>query len=234
MELTLISSPQNLTALLHKSIPFSPTTRKRHINRKKSLSASPCCCLNRPSSIEAIEPSVCCNSERRGFLGCVVLAAAGMCISDAANAVSTSKRALRGSKVPESEFTTLPNGLKYYDLKVGGGAEAVKGSRVAVHYVAKWRGLTFMTSRQGLGVGGGTPYGFDVGQSERGTVLKGLDLGVIGMRVGGQRLLIVPPELAYGSKGVQEIPPNATIELDVELLAIKQSPFGSAVKIVEG
>ncbi|KAL9262172.1 Peptidyl-prolyl cis-trans isomerase FKBP16-4, chloroplastic-like protein [Drosera capensis] len=229
MELTLLFPPQNLTAPLHKSISLSPSLGgKRPINRK-SLSASPCCCLNRP----AMEPSV-CNFERREFLGCVVIAAAGMCISDAANAVSTSKRALRGSKVPESEFTTLPNGLKYYDLKVGGGAEVVKGSRVAVHYVAKWRGLTFMTSRQGLGVGGGTPYGFDVGQSERGTVLKGLDLGVIGMRVGGQRLLIVPPELAYGSKGVQEIPPNATIELDVELLAIKQSPFGSAVKIVEG
>ncbi|XP_042476576.1 peptidyl-prolyl cis-trans isomerase FKBP16-4, chloroplastic-like isoform X4 [Macadamia integrifolia] len=113
-------------------------------------------------------------------------------------------------------------------------AAAVSTSRRAVHYVAKWKGVTFMTSRQGLGVGGGTPYGFDVGQSEKGSVLKGLDLGVEGMRVGGQRLLIVPPNLAYGSKGVQEIPPNATIELDVELLAIKQGPFGSAVKIVEG
>ncbi|GJN10028.1 hypothetical protein PR202_ga28087 [Eleusine coracana subsp. coracana] len=118
-----------------------------------------------------------------------------------AGAVSTSRRALRASKIPESEFTTLPNGLKYYDIKVGSGAEAVKGSRVA-------------------------PYGFDVGNSERGNVLKGLDLGVEGMKVGGQRLLIVPPELAYGKKGVQEIPPNATIELDVELLSIKQSPFG--------
>ncbi|KAK3126590.1 hypothetical protein QOZ80_7AG0559010 [Eleusine coracana subsp. coracana] len=151
-----------------------------------------------------------------------------------AGAVSTSRRALRASKIPESEFTTLPNGLKYYDIKVGSGAEAVKGSRVAVHYVAKWRGITFMTSRQGMGVGGGTPYGFDVGNSERGNVLKGLDLGVEGMKVGGQRLLIVPPELAYGKKGVQEIPPNATIELDVELLSIKQSPFGTPVKIVEG
>lgn len=151
-----------------------------------------------------------------------------------AGAVSTSRRALRASKIPESEFTTLPNGLKYYDIKVGSGAEAVKGSRVAVHYVAKWKGITFMTSRQGLGVGGGTPYGFDVGNSERGNVLKGLDLGVEGMKVGGQRLIIVPPELAYGKKGVQEIPPNATIELDVELLSIKQSPFGTPVKIVEG
>lgn len=171
---------------------------------------------------------------RRALLACLLLSAAGTCVSDAAHAVSTSRRALRGEKIPESDFTTLPNGLKYYDIKVGGGPEAVKGSRVAVHYVAKWKGITFMTSRQGLGVGGGTPYGFDVGQSEKGNVLKGLDLGVQGMRVGGQRLLIVPPKLAYGSKGVQEIPPNATIELDVELLTIKQSPFGSPVKIVEG
>ncbi|XP_076930192.1 peptidyl-prolyl cis-trans isomerase FKBP16-4, chloroplastic-like isoform X1 [Bidens hawaiensis] len=161
-------------------------------------------------------------------------AAPGLCVSDVASAASTSRRANKGAKVPESEYTTLPNGLKYYDLKVGNGAEAVKGSRVAVHYVAKWRNITFMTSRQGLGVGGGTPYGFDVGESERGNVLKGLDVGVQGMRVGGQRLLIVPPELAYGSKGVQEIPPNATIEIDVELLSIKQSPFGTPVKIVEG
>ncbi|KAE9465515.1 hypothetical protein C3L33_02584, partial [Rhododendron williamsianum] len=153
--------------------------------------------------------------------------AVGICVSDMAGAVSTSRRALRGAKIPEEDFVTLPNGLK----SVGGGAEAVKGSRVAVHYVAKWKGITFMTSRQGMGVSGGTPYGFDVGQSERGNVLKGLDFGVKGMRVGGQRLLIVPPQLAYGSKGVQEIPPNATIELDVELLAIKQSPFGSPVKI---
>ncbi|KAI4300388.1 hypothetical protein L6164_033773 [Bauhinia variegata] len=174
------------------------------------------------------------NEGRRALLGFLLSAVAGASVCDVAEAVSTSRRALRGAKIPESEFTTLPNGLKYYDLKVGSGAEAVKGSRVAVHYVAKWKNITFMTSRQGMGVGGGTPYGFDVGQSERGNVLKGLDLGVQGMRVGGQRLLIVPPELAYGSKGILEIPPNATIELDVELLSIKQTPFGTPVKIVEG
>ncbi|KAJ0263706.1 Peptidyl-prolyl cis-trans isomerase FKBP16-4 [Hirschfeldia incana] len=171
---------------------------------------------------------------RRVLLGCLLSTASGILLTDSSEAVSTSRRALRASKIPDSEFTTLPNGLKYYDIKVGNGAEAVKGSRVAVHYVAKWKGITFMTSRQGLGVGGGTPYGFDVGQSEKGNVLKGLDLGTEGMRVGGQRLVIVPPELAYGKKGVQEIPPNATIELDIELLSIKQSPFGTPVKIVEG
>eukprot|EP00252_Welwitschia_mirabilis_P028005 TRINITY_DN9907_c0_g1_i1.p1 TRINITY_DN9907_c0_g1~~TRINITY_DN9907_c0_g1_i1.p1 ORF type:complete len:211 (-),score=45.48 TRINITY_DN9907_c0_g1_i1:232-864(-) len=141
-------------------------------------------------------------------------------------AVSTSKRALRGQKIPESEYATLPSGLKYYDLKVGSGPEAVKGSRVAIHYVARWKGVTFMTSRQGLGITGGTPYGFEVGSSERGTVLRGLDLGVEGMKVGGQRLLTVPPELGYGDKGIQEIPPNATLEFDVELLSVKQLPYG--------
>lgn len=145
-------------------------------------------------------------------MGLSTVIALSLVYCDKVGAVSTSKRALRSQKVPEDEYTTLPNGLKYYDLKVGSGTEAVKGSRVAVHYVAKWKGITFMTSRQGMGITGGTPYGFDVGASERGAVLKGLDLGVQGMRVGGQRILIVPPELAYGNTGIQEIPPNATLE----------------------
>ncbi|EOA31367.1 hypothetical protein CARUB_v10014538mg [Capsella rubella] len=218
---------------LSSSIPFT--------SRSKRQSKPYRCSLPSPGgekiirSETAVSPAPVSYEGRRALLGCLLTAAgSGILLTDSAEAVSTSRRALRASKLPESDFTTLPNGLKYYDIKVGNGAEAVKGSRVAVHYVAKWKGITFMTSRQGLGVGGGTPYGFDVGQSERGNVLKGLDLGVEGMRVGGQRLVIVPPELAYGKKGVQEIPPNATIELDIELLSIKQSPFGTPVKIVEG
>ncbi|KAL2621446.1 hypothetical protein R1flu_001651 [Riccia fluitans] len=169
-----------------------------------------------------------------GALTATLIAANDIFITGDVLAVSTSRRALRGEQVPIENYTTLPNGLKYYDIKVGSGATAIQGSRVAVHYVAKWKGVTFQTSRQGLGVTGGTPYGFDVGASKYGLVLKGLDLGVEGMRVGGQRLLILPPDLAYGDRGVQEIPGNATIELNVELLSIKQSPFGSSVKLVEG
>ncbi|CAM6016035.1 unnamed protein product [Sphagnum balticum] len=173
--------------------------------------------------------------SRRQIALATLLAATNVSIhGEEAEAVSSSRRALRAEQVPESEYKTLPNGLKYYDVKVGGGKAAEKGSRVAIHYVAKWKGLTFMTSRQGMGVTGGTPYGFDVGASDYGIVLKGLDYGVAGMRVGGQRLLIVPPELAYGSRGIQEIPPNATLQFDVELLSIKQNSFGSQVKLVEG
>ncbi|KAK4419293.1 Peptidyl-prolyl cis-trans isomerase FKBP16-4, chloroplastic [Sesamum alatum] len=230
MELSLLCHPLKPTSSRHSLSSLSTTGK---INSCKNAPFLGCRCSS--SSLEGlVQKSSSQNAGRRALMGCLLAAAAGISFSEAASAVSTSRRALRGAKIPESEYTTLPNGLKYYDLKVGGGPEAVKGSRVAVHYVAKWKSITFMTSRQGLGVGGGTPYGFDVGESERGNVLKGLDLGVQGMRVGGQRLLIVPPELAYGNKGVQEIPPNATIELDVELLSIKQSPFGTPVKVVEG
>ncbi|KAL7195721.1 hypothetical protein ACSBR1_035872 [Camellia fascicularis] len=234
MELSLLPYHHHKPTFLPHSLSSIFISRKRPFNGNKSVLS---CRSSSSSSSEATAKAPTLSSQcqgRRALMACLLSAAAGISVCDVAGAVSTSRRALRGEKIPESDFKTLPNGLKYYDLKVGGGAEAVKGSRVAVHYVAKWKGITFMTSRQGLGVGGGTPYGFDVGQSERGTVLKGLDLGVQGMKVGGQRVLIVPPELAYGSKGVQEIPPNATIELNVELLAIKQSPFGSPVKIVEG
>lgn len=75
-------------------------------------------------------------------MNCLLAAAAGFCVSGVANAASTSRRALKGAKVPESEYTTLPNGLKYYDLKVGNGAEAVKGSRVAVRYTMWLNGET--------------------------------------------------------------------------------------------
>ncbi|KAH1123231.1 hypothetical protein J1N35_006391 [Gossypium stocksii] len=236
MELSLFSYHQNSFSLLHKPFFSLPISGKRAPKRDPFLLQCHCTLSSSSNDDDNIKPAIVSlqHEGRRVVLGSLLTAAAAMYISDVAEAASTSRRALRGAKIPETEFTTLPNGLKYYDLKVGSGLKAVKGSRVAVHYVAKWRGVTFMTSRQGLGVGGGTPYGFDIGQSERGNVLKGLDLGVEGMRVGGQRLLIVPPELAYGKKGVQEIPPNATIELDVELLSIKQSPFGTPVKVIEG
>ncbi|KAI9122137.1 hypothetical protein K1719_006826 [Acacia pycnantha] len=234
MELSLLRHHCRHYMILHSPLSSIHSSRTKHKNLYSTSSFRlPCRCSYSSSDSEPSTLSLQIEG-RRALLTALLTTAAGVYSCDMAGAVSTSRRALRGSKIPESEFKTLPNGLKYYDLKVGSGAEAVKGSRVAVHYVAKWKNITFMTSRQGMGVGGGTPYGFDVGQSENGTVLKGLDSGVQGMRVGGQRLLIVPPELAYGSRGVQEIPPNATIEIDVELLSIKQSPFGTAVKIVEG
>eukprot|EP00879_Flechtneria_rotunda_P015960 GHRR01016692.1.p1 GENE.GHRR01016692.1~~GHRR01016692.1.p1 ORF type:complete len:236 (+),score=63.01 GHRR01016692.1:755-1462(+) len=142
----------------------------------------------------------------------------------------------RRRKIPESEYSAGPEGLKYYDITTGGGPEARVGQRVAVHIDVKFRNVTFMTSRQGLGVTGGNPIGFDVGQpaGSPGSTLPGIDLGVRGMHVGGQRRLLVPPNLGYGDRGLGEIPGGATLEVDVELLSIKTSPLGYRTKVIEG
>ncbi|CAI5969030.1 unnamed protein product [Closterium sp. NIES-65] len=174
-------------------------------------------------------------SGRRAFLALSTASAAALLSSPIpAHAVSTSRRANQGARIPEEEYTTQPSGLKIYDIKVGSGPLAKLGDRVTVHYVVQWKGITFMTSRQGMGVTGGTPYGFDLGSSSLGMVLKGLDQGVEGMRAGGVRQMIVPPELAYGNRGIQEIPPNATLQMNVELLAVKQNAYGTPVKLIEG
>lgn len=144
------------------------------------------------------------------------------------------KRKIRES-IDASKFTNGPEGLKYFDEILGDGEEAKQGSRVAVHFDAKWRGITFVTTRQGMGVTGGSPFGFDIGAPPgQGGTLKGLDLGVRGMRVGGQRKLIVPSVLAYGEKGYGEIPPNAELIIDVQLLSIKKNAIGTQVKLIEG
>eukprot|EP00899_Mesostigma_viride_P024425 jgi/Mesvir1/5167/Mv15305-RA.1 len=183
-------------------------------------------------------------TTRRGFaVNSALMAVAGLSAGSGlvnapvAQALPGFKKELKKrEKIPEEAYTTLPSGLKYYDVSIGTGAGPVeRGQRITVHYDAKWKNITFVTSRQGAGVTGGTPFGFDVGSSEFGKVLKGLDLGVIGMRVGGQRKLMIPPELAYGTSGSGgEIPPNATIDIDVELLSIKQDSRGYQVKLVEG
>ena len=101
-------------------------------------------------------------------------------------------------------------------IKLGKGAEAVTNSRVTVHYTGwlKKNGKKFDSS-----VDRGKPFSFTLGAKE---VIKGWDLGVAGMRVGGKRMLIVPPHLGYGSRGAgQTIPPKATLWFEVELLAVE-------------
>eukprot|EP00468_Gymnochlora_sp_CCMP2014_P000669 CAMPEP_0167743696 /NCGR_PEP_ID=MMETSP0110_2-20121227/2157_1 /TAXON_ID=629695 /ORGANISM="Gymnochlora sp., Strain CCMP2014" /LENGTH=146 /DNA_ID=CAMNT_0007628091 /DNA_START=937 /DNA_END=1377 /DNA_ORIENTATION=- len=133
---------------------------------------------------------------------------------------------LARTKIPREDFTSGPDGLLFFDLEKGGGGLAQEGERVAIHYSLKWKGITISTSRQGAGVTGGNPYGFDIGQpigEPASAFIKGLDLGVRGMAVGGVRRIIVPPELAYGNRQVQEISPNSEVLLDIELLSIKRS-----------
>ncbi|PNH05901.1 Peptidyl-prolyl cis-trans isomerase FKBP16-4, chloroplastic [Tetrabaena socialis] len=169
-----------------------------------------------------------------GAGGTGVLPASALSVGDPTN--YKKELARRRRKIPEEDFTDGPLGLKFYDIEEGGGAEVKVGARVAVHYDIKWRGITFMTSRMGMGVTGGTPLGFNVGieAGEAGGTLPGLDYGVRGMHVGGLRRVLVPPELGYGPLQVGEIPPNSTLTLDIELLSIKTNPLGYRTKLVEG
>ena len=118
-----------------------------------------------------------------------------------------------GKKEPET--VTTPSGLKYVDLKVGGGASPKPGDSVSVHYTG-WleNGTKFDSS-----VDRGTPFSFPVG---RGRVIKGWDEGVATMKVGGKRKLIIPAALGYGDRGAGNglIPPGATLIFEVELLSI--------------
>ena len=112
----------------------------------------------------------------------------------------------------------MSTGLQTIDTQPGTGAEARKGQTVTVHYTG-WlyqngqQGAKFDSSRDR-----NDPFRFALGA---GMVIRGWDEGVAGMKVGGQRTLIIPPELGYGARGAGGvIPPNATLKFDVELLAV--------------
>ncbi len=109
-------------------------------------------------------------------------------------------------------MTTLPSGLRVQEREPGHGDAARAGHRVRVHYTGTFPdGRPFDSSHVR-----GEPFEFVLG---RGQVIRGWDEGIEGMRPGGQRTLIVPPELAYGARGAGGvIPPNATLHLDVELV----------------
>ena len=110
---------------------------------------------------------------------------------------------------------TTPSGLKYTDVVVGTGAEAKTGQTAVVHYTG-WLtdGKKFDSSKDR-----GQPFSFPLG---RGQVIKGWDEGVVGMKVGGKRELMIPPDLGYGARGAGGvIPPNATLKFEVELLDLK-------------
>jgi FKBP-type peptidyl-prolyl cis-trans isomerase FkpA len=109
--------------------------------------------------------------------------------------------------------------LQYEDTTVGEGAEATKGNSVSVHYTG-WlykdgeHGAKFDSSRDR-----NDPFEFSLGA---GMVIKGWDEGVQGMKIGGQRTLIIPAALGYGARGAGGvIPPNATLKFDVELLKVR-------------
>jgi FKBP-type peptidyl-prolyl cis-trans isomerase len=107
------------------------------------------------------------------------------------------------------------SGLQYWEIRVGNGEVAKEGSHVRVHY-SGWltTGKKFDSS-----VDRGQPFDFTIGNGE---VIKGWEEGVAGMKVGGKRQLRIPPELGYGADGSPpDIPANATLIFDIQLLAVQ-------------
>jgi hypothetical protein len=104
--------------------------------------------------------------------------------------------------------------LETKDVKVGSGAEAKAGDRVTVHYTGTLTNGTKFDSS----VDRGQPYTFTLGS---GTVIKGWDQGLVGMKAGGKRQLTIPPHLGYGAVDKGTIPPNSTLKFDVELLKVE-------------
>jgi FKBP-type peptidyl-prolyl cis-trans isomerase len=118
----------------------------------------------------------------------------------------------------QGKTETLKSGLKYVDHVVGTGAKAVKGAKLQMHYT----GYLYIKGKRDKkfdsSLDRGKPFVFRLGAGE---VIRGWDQGIEGMQVGGKRELIIPPDLAYGARGFPPvIPPNSTLNFEVQLLGV--------------
>jgi len=148
--------------------------------------------------------------------------AGAMVIMLVAHVPAHGQGAAAGTSPGESKLSATVTSLQKTDTKQGTGAEAVSGKAVIVHYTG-WlydpaqpggKGAKFDSSLDRK-----VPFGFILGA---GKVIRGWDEGVAGMKVGGQRTLVIPPDMGYGARGAGGvIPPNATLIFDVELLEVK-------------
>lgn len=148
-------------------------------------------------------------SIRRSLVVATVLTA--LC---SVSAMAGQEQAGAKGKAAAAKSVTTATGLKYTDVKVGSGASPVKGKQVKVHYTGTLEnGKKFDSS-----VDRNEPFSFVIGV---GQVIPGWDEGVMGMKVGGKRKLVIPSNLGYGARGAGGvIPPNATLLFDVELLDV--------------
>lgn len=119
-----------------------------------------------------------------------------------------------GGSQTQSMQNSTPTQFEKTDVTVGKGKEAINGSTVQVHYTGTFAdGKKFDSSRDR-----GVPIDFVLGE---GKVIPGWDQGILGMKVGGKRRLVIPPSLGYGPKDYGPIPGNSTLYFDVELVGVK-------------
>ncbi|KAF6159780.1 hypothetical protein GIB67_030038 [Kingdonia uniflora] len=170
---------------------------------------------------------------------CVVLLSVMMMPLSITPLASEARERRNRKIVSPEDYLTSSDGLKYYDLVEGKGPTAGKGATVEVHFDCIYRGITALSSRESKLLAGnrsiaqiGAPPG-----KERKREFVDSPNGLFsaqaspkpppamysiteGMKVGGKRTVIVPPEVGYGKKGMNEIPPGATFELNVEVLQV--------------
>jgi FKBP-type peptidyl-prolyl cis-trans isomerase len=122
---------------------------------------------------------------------------------------------LNGVWAGREDVVVTPSGLQYVDLVTGSGQIAKSGDMAVVHYTGWLKdGTKFDSSKDR-----NTPFQFSLGAGE---VIKGWDEGVVGMKIGGTRKLIIPPELGYGARGAgRVIPPSSILTFEVELLDLR-------------
>ena len=145
------------------------------------------------------------------IIGAVMVLRSSASVPAAAKASVTPVAAATASPAPSSPSA----GLQSTDEVVGTGDEAVAGKSVSVNY----RGTLTNGTEFDSSYKRNQPFDFNLGG---GQVIKGWDQGVVGMKVGGKRKLVIPPELGYGTAGAgASIPPNSTLVFEIELLAVK-------------
>ena len=144
---------------------------------------------------------------KKMIASCVAAALLALGVAAAQESKSAAKQEARPKVI------TTPSGLKYQDLVEGKGESPKNGDTVAVNYTG------WLLSLKKFDSSDGHPFTFHVG---RGEVIKGWDEGLLTMKVGGKRKLVIPPDLAYGDRANGMIPANATLIFEVELLEIKK------------
>ena len=113
-------------------------------------------------------------------------------------------------------YESTPSGIKYRDIKVGQGDTPAYGQKVTINFIGKLEDGTVFESTYSTK----QPISFSVGDGE---AIRGLDEGVMGMKEGGKRELVLSPDLAFGERGAgNKIPPDATVTLEVELIKIEK------------
>ena len=151
--------------------------------------------------------TVSCDPSRMSRLSWALV---GILLTASGCSSSNSPSSPSAATLPRAEFSQT-------DLRAGTGATAANGRSLTVAYTG-WLYDPARPDGKGTQFDSGTSFQFTLGA---GRVIRGWDLGVVGMQVGGLRRLRIPPELAYGSSGSGPIPPNASLVFDVELLNVQ-------------